>query len=63
VALGSDDFQGAFHIHELALGSDGEIRLTSTERLKVHDAGVLAMPRALNKRTVRKAAPSFKPAA
>jgi 3',5'-cyclic AMP phosphodiesterase CpdA len=49
VSLGSDDYQGCFHVHDLAFGADGDIRLTSTERVKVHDAGVTAMPRVVNK--------------
>jgi 3',5'-cyclic AMP phosphodiesterase CpdA len=40
VSLGSDDYQGSFHVHEIILGSDGMIRLASTERVKVRDFGL-----------------------
>jgi hypothetical protein len=49
VALGSDDYQGSFHVHELALSADGVIRLTSTQRVKVRDAGLPAIPGAVDK--------------
>lgn len=37
VALGSDaeKYRGCFHVHELAFGVDGAIRLTTTQRVKV----------------------------
>jgi 3',5'-cyclic AMP phosphodiesterase CpdA len=38
VSLGSDDYEGVFHIQELKLGATGAIRLASTERVKVRDA-------------------------
>ncbi len=44
VTLGSDDYQGSFHVHELALGADGGIRLTATQNVKVSDAGLKAVP-------------------
>ena len=44
VSLGSDDYQGSFHIQELTLGADGVIRLASTERVKVRDASLAPLP-------------------
>jgi 3',5'-cyclic AMP phosphodiesterase CpdA len=35
VTLGSDDYQGSFHVHDLVLGSGGNIHLASTQRVKV----------------------------
>ena len=38
VTMGSQEdetYRGSFHVHEFAIGADGGIRLTATERVKV----------------------------
>ena len=47
VSLGSDDYQGSFHLHELARGSDS-IQLTATQNVKVPDTSVVEMPEAMD---------------
>jgi hypothetical protein len=56
VSLGSDDYQGSLHVHEITLGSDGMIRLASTERVKVRDAVLPSMPSVPDKAVYKPAA-------
>jgi hypothetical protein len=34
-ADGADKYRGSFHVHELAFGDEGSVRLTKTERVNV----------------------------
>jgi len=47
VSLGSDDYLGSFHLHELARGSDS-IQLTATQNVRVQDASMMEMPDAVD---------------